>query len=128
MTSIKPYHVATTSTAVYKSSDRVCVSVQVDLIHQANEQMFRYLKYVQQRLSSHTAELEASPELMKLLRDLHMWCARESSGRCVMPVTPSICGSSTGKQANKTCGSTPVFRSQAMRPALMASCRARLNT
>ncbi len=103
------------------------VTTQVDLIHQANEQMFRYLKYVQQRLSSHTAELEASPELLKLLRDLHMWCARESSGRCVMPATPIVCGSSTGKQASKTCGSTPVYRSQAMRPALMASCRSRLN-
>ena len=105
----------------------MCVMMQVDLIHQANEQMFRYLKYVQQRLSSHTAELEASPELLKLLRDLHMWCARESSGRCGMPVTPSLCGSSTGKQSSKTCGSTPVFRSQAMRPALMASCRSGLN-
>ena len=106
----------------------MCVSVQVDLIHQANEQMFRYLKYVQQRLSSHTAELEASPELMKLLRDLHMWYARESSGRCVMPVTPSVCGSSASKQASKSCGTTPVFRGQAMRPALMASCRSRLNS
>ena len=31
---------------------------QVDLIHQSNEQMFRYLNYVQQRLSTHTAELQ----------------------------------------------------------------------
>lgn len=100
--------------------------LQVDLIHQANEQMFRYLNYVQQRLSSHTAELQGSPELMKLLRDLHMWCTRESSGRCLMPVTPSMSSSSAHKI--KTCnGATPGFRAQVARTPLMSSCRSRLN-
>lgn len=98
--------------------------LQVDLIHQANEQMFRYLNYVQQRLASHTAELQGSPELMKLLRDLHMWCSRESSGRCVLPATPSTSASS----AHKTCGATPGFRASAARTPIMASCRSRLNT
>ena len=97
--------------------------VQVDLIHQANEQMFRYLNYVQQRLSSHIADLQGSPELMKLLRDLHVWVAREGSGRCAMPSTPSMSGSSAGK----TSAATPSFRLQAARTPLMASCHSRIN-
>jgi hypothetical protein len=96
----------------------------VDLIHQANEQMFRYLNYVQQRLASHTADLQGSPELMKLLRDLHMWCSRESSGRSVLPATPSVSASS----AHKTCGAMPGFLAPITRTPIMASCRSSLNT
>lgn len=64
------------------SSPNVARMLQVDLISQGNEQMFRYINYVRGRLAAAAPALgAAAPELLVLTRDLSGWVLREAHER-----------------------------------------------
>ena len=80
------------------------------------QQMFRYLNYVRTRLGSHIAELQQTPALLHLLKDLHKWCAHESRGRAL--TTPM-----QAPQPSKTPGHTPAPKGFASRTPIASRSR-----
>lgn len=80
------------------------------------QQMFRYLNYVRSRLGSHIAELQQTPALLHLLKDLHKWCAHESRGRAL--TTPM-----QAPQPSKTPGHTPAPKGFASRTPIASRSR-----
>ncbi len=78
--------------------------------------MFRYLNYVRSRLGTHIAELQQTPDLLHLLKDLHNWCAHESRGRAL--TTPM-----QAPQPSKTPGLTPAPKGFASRTPVASRSR-----